>query len=687
MATTNFSMGLQLEGDRSFKDGLQQISKRFDRLNQELGKTKKIKRMGDEFLQLEKQVGRNSTAIHQSRRRLSEIGTQLKNTSGNSKKYARALEKEHHQLKQLLHRQKTSKQRLSEVRKELRGAGQDTRNLTRDNKKLTDSIKQTERQLGSYAEKHKAIESTRDRRLQNSANMTFIGGGMVASGSWLTNKMSSPLTKAKQTAKSKGELQSVMVDDNGQIDKVGVQLVETKGKETAKLVAGLTTEVFTSSAYTIKSSMSKLSSEAVAEVTAMSAITAKATKSDLDTMTDLFGKGSGVYKAALFQEMGDKEFAGIFGSTVAASVQQFNTTGTKMANAIRSSGKNASLAGVSMAEQFAVLGQLQAVLGDSEAGTAYQAIYRNPAAVMEKLSKEGINVELINEQGKQKTMPEMLEEFELYFGKNLDATEQGLLGAAFGEEAMKALLNVWGTGDQISDNTTNIKANAGDGIGFSVSVMDNLQDNFSDRWDLQAQRWSLIQEQIGNALIPTIERLMPHLQSFADWLSEFITDNKGATAIVASLVGGLGVFLMTGGGLMLGIASLSGAAFTASAALQKLALNAALSGGGVGGGLASNGKKGKGKGLLGKVGGAAKSGLKGGGMLALATGSLALLDTWANDEKSTSEKVDQTTETVGGMAGAAAGGSSRGGIIFCSAISWYGIGWFIRWWHWLLFRY
>ncbi|MDA6077416.1 phage tail tape measure protein [Edwardsiella anguillarum] len=57
----------------------------------------------------------------------------------------------------------------------------------------------------------------------------------------------------------------------------------------------------------------------------------------------------------------------------ATAVQMFKTTGDQMSAAFTSLGASATAAGVDVAEQFAVLGQLQATMGGSEAGTKYKA--------------------------------------------------------------------------------------------------------------------------------------------------------------------------------------------------------------------------------------------------------------------------------------------------------------------------
>ncbi|HDN9022370.1 TPA: phage tail tape measure protein, partial [Aeromonas salmonicida] len=57
----------------------------------------------------------------------------------------------------------------------------------------------------------------------------------------------------------------------------------------------------------------------------------------------------------------------------ATAVQMFKTTGQGMTDAFKGIGANATAAGISMDEQFAVLGHLQATMGGGEAGTKFKS--------------------------------------------------------------------------------------------------------------------------------------------------------------------------------------------------------------------------------------------------------------------------------------------------------------------------
>ncbi|MFR9705045.1 phage tail tape measure protein, partial [Aeromonas sanarellii] len=73
------------------------------------------------------------------------------------------------------------------------------------------------------------------------------------------------------------------------------------------------------------------------------------------------------------KRMGKANWVEDVAGKTALAVQLFKTTGQGMADAFGALGANATAANISMDEQFAVLGQLQATMGGGEAGTKFKA--------------------------------------------------------------------------------------------------------------------------------------------------------------------------------------------------------------------------------------------------------------------------------------------------------------------------
>ncbi len=152
-----------------------------------------------------------------------------------------------------------------------------------------------------------------------------------------------------------------MEDALGNLRTVAVtnmELMKQKAWETSNTIAGTTTDAFLDAAYDIKSGISTLSEEAVASMTQMASLTAKATKGSVNMMTSLYAVGHGIFKQ-LDKDMSDIKWAERFGAGVSKAVQLFRTTGEAMRGAIKNAAASASLLNFSMAEQLTILGKLQ----------------------------------------------------------------------------------------------------------------------------------------------------------------------------------------------------------------------------------------------------------------------------------------------------------------------------------------
>ena len=126
-----------------------------------------------------------------------------------------------------------------------------------------------------------------------SANQAFgsmvkTGAVMQEMGSQITGAVLAPVEATFETRRAIGELASLGVKDLG--------AVEEAAKSFSDQWAGTTKADFISAAYDIKSGISSLSDEGVAEFTSLAALTAKATKSTAAEMTSLFATGYGIYK-------------------------------------------------------------------------------------------------------------------------------------------------------------------------------------------------------------------------------------------------------------------------------------------------------------------------------------------------------------------------------------------------------
>ena len=628
----------------------EQMSGKLHKGQEQLQNLGKQKQAIDKLKLLETRLGKTAAGMDQARQKTAQLGKSLADTAKPTKKLQQQFESTRKKSDHLKQQHRKQREELRQLREELRGAGIDTRRLGDAQKKVSSNIDKATRSMEKMAMVEAKMASAQkhfDGRLQTAANAALVAGGLRRVGQGALGMMSAPIQQMRTVERSKGELASLGVED--------INAVVSRGQEMSNQLAGVNTAAFVSAAYDIKSGISTLSDKGVADMTALAALTAKATKSDVGQMTSLFATGYGSFKNSLFKEMDDAEFGSVFSSMLSKSVQQFKTDGGKMQQAIQSMGSGLAESGIALSDQLTALGMLQQKMEAGVAGTTLTALERSAAQAQERFAKMGLGIETLNENGNLRDLPELLEEVQAAFGNEYTTEIGSQLQKAFGsEEAVKFFKAMWGQQEVFRENSKTLKEAREQGEAFTRSMAEAMDNNMDARLQLMQQRWDVIKQKLGTALIPILERLLPRLEDAANWLSKFIEGNNGLSSTLIAVVGGLGAVAVV---LAPAITALG--AFAASIAYvglmaKKNAYATAMAGAG--------GKAGKG-GLLRRAGRAmgGKAGLIGAGIGVLSVGS-----TLADDSLSMGEKaadVSNTAGSIGGVMGGAKLGAALGTVL------------------------
>lgn len=369
---------------------------------------------------------------------------------------------------------------------------------------------------------------------QSFGNMITGGAAMAAAGTQIAAGVLKPVEATFETRKALGELSSLGIKD--------LQAVEDAAKEFSSTWAGTTKPEFISAAYDIKSGIASLSDEGVAGYTRVAGLTATATKSTIGEMTDLFATGYGIYKD-YYSDLSDMEFAEIFSAGISNSVQAFKTTGSGMAESIKTLGASATTAQVPLEEQLAVLGMLQATMSGSEAGTKYRAFLKSAAKGGEEL---GLKFTDANNQ--LLSMPEILGILKGKFGDTIDAAEKMDLQKAFGDAEAVALIDLMynKTGD-MQDNILKLYDSMGQGTAATQQMADAINNTEPAKFEQLKQKVHNTTESIGNTLLPTINDLMGRIDGVLTKADAWIANNQDLVRIIMQVALVLGAFLAVGG--------------------------------------------------------------------------------------------------------------------------------------------
>ena len=256
---------------------------------------------------------------------------------------------------------------------------------------------------------------------------------------------------------------------------------------------------FVRSSYDIQSAIDGLQGNDLANFTKASNVLATATKADAGTVTNYVGTMYGIFKQNA-NAMGKSDWVEQLAGKTATAVQMFKTTGKGMSDAFTSIGANATASGVSMTEQMAILGQLQATMSGSEAGTKYKSFLAGVGGAQEKLG-----LQFTSSQGRLLPMLDILEKIKGKFGSALTEADKGDIKTAFGGDvALGFITQMMNDTDTLSGNLE--KLGGVKGMDKATEMAASMTDPF-ERFGagIDAIRISL-----GQALLPV---LMPFIDT------------------------------------------------------------------------------------------------------------------------------------------------------------------------------
>ena len=391
--------------------------------------------------------------------------------------------------------------------------------------------------MAGVASKVGADVSRLDALSQTFGNFAKAGAVMQEAGSQITGAVLAPVEATFETQRALGELSSLGVKD--------LDALEGAARKFSDQWSGTTKADFISAAYDIKSGISTLSDEGVAEFTGLAALTAKATKATAAEMPSLFASGYGIYKG-YYDDLTDIQFGEMFSAGIAESVRAFKTSGSGMAQGIQSLGASATTANVPLEEQLAILGMLQATMGGAEAGTKYKAFLRSAAK-----GGEALGLSFLDANNQLLSMPEILGQLRGKFGETMDAAEKMELQKAFGDTEAVALIDLLysKTGD-LQDNILNLYDAMGQGTGVAQDMASAIQETDPERFARLQQRIHNVAESIGSSLLPTVNDLMGKGEQVLTKAAAWIEGNQELVRVIMLTVLAVGGFLAIGGAVI-----------------------------------------------------------------------------------------------------------------------------------------
>ncbi|MFB0774666.1 phage tail tape measure protein [Aeromonas salmonicida] len=251
------------------------------------------------------------------------------------------------------------------------------------------------------------------------------------------------------------------------------------------------------SSYDIQSAIAGLEGNELPAFTRASTTLAKATKADTATITNYMGTMYGIFEQQA-KQMGKANWVEDVAGKTALAVQLFKTTGQGMADAFGAIGANATAAGVSMDEQFAVIGQLQATMSGGEAGTKFKSFLAGIGG-----AQKALGMQFTDSAGNMLPVLTILDKLKMRYGETMSVAEGDELKKAFGSDEAVAMIKLLMTNTKGLATNINALANT-----HGMGKAEQMAASMTDQWERVTQGWFAIRAAAFGVVLPAINAVV-----------------------------------------------------------------------------------------------------------------------------------------------------------------------------------
>lgn len=297
---------------------------------------------------------------------------------------------------------------------------------------------------------------------------------------------------------------------------------------------GESASAFVSASYDIQSAIAGLEGNELPSFARASGVLAKATKADTATITNYMGTMYGIFEQQA-KKMGKANWVEDVAGKTALAVQMFKTTGQGMTDAFKGIGANATAAGISMDEQFAVLGHLQATMGGGEAGTKFKSFLAGVGS-----AQKALGLKFTDSAGNMLPVLDILDKLKARYGETLTVAGSDELKKAFGSDEAVSMIKLLMSNTQGLATSINALANT-----HGMGKAEQMAKAMVDQWKRVKSAWFAIRAAAFGAVLPSINKVVG---AFADggavvlrWTRLFPNLTKAISYAVIAIAG-LGAF-------------------------------------------------------------------------------------------------------------------------------------------------
>ena len=282
-------------------------------------------------------------------------------------------------------------------------------------------------------------------------------------------------------------------------------------------------------------------------------ILAKATGSSVQEMGSYLSTMYGIFQQEA-DRMGKSKWVEMMAGQATLTANMFKSSGESLSQAFTNLMSTGQSKGVDLAEQFAVLGNLQSVMPGGMSGTKYAAFLNGVGKASKKLG-----LDFLDANNRMLPITDILAKIKKSYGDTIDEVEAQQLAKAFGtDDAVKVINYLLPKIDSLKDNIKEIGGvnNLDDAVRVSKIT--------TDSWMRFSAILQNIKIAIGVEILKKIEPLFNRMadlgQEFVAWLKTYKNIARWIGYAAGALIGFTGLTAVLT--LMSGIVSAIGVAFS-----------------------------------------------------------------------------------------------------------------------------
>lgn len=282
-------------------------------------------------------------------------------------------------------------------------------------------------------------------------------------------------------------------------------------------------------------------------------ILAKATGSSVQEMGSYLSTMYGIFQQEA-DRMGKSKWVEMMAGQATLTANMFKSSGESLSQAFTNLMSTGQSKGVELAEQFAVLGNLQSVMPGGMSGTKYAAFLNGVGKASKKLG-----LDFLDANNRMLPITDILAKIKKSYGDTIDEVEAQQLAKAFGtNDAVQVINYLLPKIDSLKDNIKEIGGvnNLDDAVRVSKIT--------TDSWMRFSAILQNIKIAIGVEILKKIEPLFNRMadlgQEFVTWLKTYKNIARWIGYAVGALIGFTGLTATLT--LMSGIVSAIGLAFS-----------------------------------------------------------------------------------------------------------------------------